>query len=101
MHSIQNILTDLGFAMMHSVWQLAVLLAIYFLVSLFLSSPVAKHKTGLILSAAGTVWFFITFATVPVSFKPFNLQPGGLANWDFPLNNWLHYFSLGSGVVYL
>ena len=57
----QHILSQLGYALIHSLWQMALLLGGYILLtSVYTLSAAARFRWASLLSFAGTCWFFAT-----------------------------------------
>lgn len=70
----QHILSQLGYALISSLWQMAVLSGVYvILTSVFPLSAAARFRWAALVNFTGIVWFFITFF-IPVK-EPILLFP--------------------------
>jgi beta-lactamase regulating signal transducer with metallopeptidase domain len=60
---LQGLLQSLGWAILHSFWQMALAWLAYQLLFGWRSrlSPIVKHNAALLLLSAGGIWFIITF----------------------------------------
>jgi bla regulator protein blaR1 len=99
-----NLLQALGWAVLNSLWQMALLWVIYQLITGINKTAKSSIKTSLAsgLLIAGFVWFIYTFLSVLTS-QPATAVSSGLAGIDtnLRLNNWLQQTLPVTSVIYL
>jgi beta-lactamase regulating signal transducer with metallopeptidase domain len=99
MLACQNILTALGWCLLDSIWQMALMWLIYKLVTTGSNriSPAAKHNLILLFSFIGTEWF--VYSVISSAIEPSNRFVPGFLKVSIATNNWTLWLSVAYLIV--
>lgn len=102
MNNLLEILSAVGYAMINSIWQMAMLLSIYWLsVRLFSPSAERRHRLGLFLLTCGTFWFAVSIDAAPPLEPAANfLNAFDTETASLSAAKCIWWFSLVSGAAY-
>lgn len=102
MNTLLEILSTVGYAMINSIWQMALLLSIYWLaVWLFSPSAESRYRLGLFLLTCGTFWFTGSIgAAPPLEPAAYFLLAFHTETVSLAAVKWIWWLSLVSGTAY-
>src|SRR5258708_3959939 len=94
MSAYQSILTVLGWSLLDSIWQMAVMWIAYNMITAGnkLISPAGKHNLILLFVFVGTEWFVYTF--IRLTLEPETAFLPGLIPVSSSTNRWILYLCL-------
>ncbi len=94
MHGFSTLLTALGWSLLNSIWQLAVLWSFYFLITMGIKriSAAGKHNLALAFSMIGSGWLISTF--FQLLNEPAYLIHSGFIPAFRSFNYWVPYISV-------